>query len=190
MQESWFEDQLFEKLDASRETLVPGTYDGCRFVQCNLEGADLSGFHFIDCRFEHCNLGNAKLTGTSLRDVLFIHCKMIGLAFDQCHDVFFDVQFDHCILDFSNFHLRKLAGKKFIHCSLKESDFTEADLTGASFEGADLQGAVFDQARLGKADFRNALNFIIDPEKSQAKKAKFSLEGLPGLLTKYELDIS
>jgi uncharacterized protein YjbI with pentapeptide repeats len=100
------------------------------------------------------------------------------------------VQFERTVLDLSVFHRRKMAGKKFHDCSLKEVDFSEADLTGASFEGSDLQGAIFDQAKLGKADFRKALNFIIDPEKSQVKKARFSLEGLPGLLTKYDLDIS
>ncbi|MCU0382350.1 MAG: pentapeptide repeat-containing protein [Chitinophagaceae bacterium] len=190
MPDAWFEDEFFEKRDTGQEPLLPGTYDGCRFSHCNMEGSDFAGFHFIDCRFEHCNLGNVKLAGTSLRNVLIVECKMIGVAFDQCHEVFFDVQFERSVLDLSVFHRRKMAGKKFHDCSLKEVDFSEADLSGASFEGSDLQGALFDLAKLGKADFRKALNYIIDPEKSQVKKARFSLEGLPGLLTKYDLDIS
>lgn len=190
MPEAWFEEELFEKRHAGQSPLQQGTYDGCRFSHCNLEGSDLGGFHFIDCRFEHCNLGNVKLNGTTLRDVMFVDCKMIGVAFDQCHEVFFDVQFERTILDLCSFHKRKMPGRKFYQCSLKEVDFSEADLTGVSFEGSDLLGAVFDQSRLGKADFRDARNIIIDPEKNQLKKAKFRLEGLPGLLLKYDLEIS
>jgi hypothetical protein len=42
---------------------------------------------------------------------------------------------------------------------------------------------------LKKADLRTAYNYHIDPESNKLKKAKFSLQGLPGLLDKYGIDI-
>jgi len=42
---------------------------------------------------------------------------------------------------------------------------------------------------LEKADFREATNYFIDPEKNRIKKAKFSLNGLPGLLIPYDIII-
>ena len=42
---------------------------------------------------------------------------------------------------------------------------------------------------LEKADFRSAVYYSIDPESNHIAKAKFSLDGLPGLLLRYDLKI-
>jgi len=46
------------------------------------------------------------------------------------------------------------------------------------------------QTVLEQADFRTALNFQIDPTVNKLRKALFSLQGLPGLLSAYQLHIS
>jgi hypothetical protein len=43
---------------------------------------------------------------------------------------------------------------------------------------------------LEKADLRTSFNYLIDPEVNKMRKAKFSIDGLPGLLGKYELEIT
>lgn len=40
-----------------------------------------------------------------------------------------------------------------------------------------------------KADFRTSYNFSIDPDVNRIKKAKFSLDGVRGLLDKYDIQI-
>jgi uncharacterized protein YjbI with pentapeptide repeats len=77
----------------------------------------------------------------------------------------------------------------FHECILRETDFSEADLTSAVFHLCDLDRAVFNQTVLEKTDFRTAFNFTIDPAINKMKKAKFSFSGLPGLLSAYDLDI-
>jgi uncharacterized protein YjbI with pentapeptide repeats len=72
---------------------------------------------------------------------------------------------------------------------LEEVDFTQADLTAAIFNDCNLALAVFYQTILEKADFRSAFGYLIDPEENRVKKAKFSLSGIPGLLSKYQLTI-
>jgi hypothetical protein len=42
---------------------------------------------------------------------------------------------------------------------------------------------------LEKVDFRTAVNYAFDPNSNKIKKAKFSLMGLAGLLSKYDIDI-
>jgi uncharacterized protein YjbI with pentapeptide repeats len=74
-------------------------------------------------------------------------------------------------------------------CSLKEVDFTEADLTEVKFADCNLTDALFDRSVLEKADFTSAVHYRIDPNINQIKKAKFSLEGLPGLLSAYQIEI-
>jgi len=68
-------------------------------------------------------------------------------------------------------------------------DFTETDLSMAVFKNSDLLNTSFMRTNLEKADFRSAFNYSIDPELNKIKKAKFSAEGLSGLLTKYNIDI-
>ena len=189
MNDRYVADEVFTRDAPPGLPLPAATYDGCRFVQLDLSGQDLSGYTFIDCQFEGCNLSGVKLLGTSLRDVQFQQCKMVGLHFEDCHAIFFDAAFRDCILDLSSFFKRKLEGKSFEGCSLKEADFTEADLGGVNFSGAILEGAVFEQCNLQKADFRRAIGYTLDPERNRLKKAKFGLDGLPGLLGKYDLSI-
>jgi uncharacterized protein YjbI with pentapeptide repeats len=72
---------------------------------------------------------------------------------------------------------------------LQDADFAEADLTSALFDNCNLAQAVFDNTTLEKADFRTSYNFFIDPESNRLKKAKFSIEGVVGLLGKYDIII-
>jgi uncharacterized protein YjbI with pentapeptide repeats len=72
---------------------------------------------------------------------------------------------------------------------LQEVEFGEADLTGVQFDQCDLNRAVFEQTILEKADFRTARNFTIQPEQNKVNQAKFSVEGLPGLLSHYPIQI-
>ena len=48
---------------------------------------------------------------------------------------------------------------------------------------------MFDQTILIKADLSSAKNFNIDPEMNRIKGAKFSKEGLAGLLKKYDIKV-
>ena len=83
----------------------------------------------------------------------------------------------------------KLKKTVYSKSQLVEADFAEADLTAAVFDRCDLERAVFDQTTLEKADFRTAFNYTIDPDANRIRKARFSLHGLPGLLSRYDIEI-
>ncbi len=187
MSEDYIADETYTAANLPGEFPAKAIYDACVFEHIDLSGADLSGFQFIDCHFISVNLAGVKMAGTGIRNTRFVDCKMTGIHFEDCHLLFFDPVFERCLLDLSSFYKRKLADKSLAGCSLKEVDFTEADLSGVDFSGADLMGAVFDGTKLGRADFRDAKRFDIDPEKNALKKAHFRLDGLAGLLGKYEL---
>jgi uncharacterized protein YjbI with pentapeptide repeats len=80
-------------------------------------------------------------------------------------------------------------GISFKNCNLKEVDFTEANLADVLFDKCDLNSAIFKNTDLEKADFRSSYNFSIDPEINNIHNAMFSLQGLPGLLQKYNIEI-
>lgn len=186
MERIYEEGKTFEKITA----LSKGDYEGCTFVHCDFGNANFADFNFTDCVFDNCNLSLATLSGTTLNTVAFKHCKLAGLHFENCNDYLFSVSFEQCNLHLSSFYKRKLKNTVFTGCNLHEVDFTEADLSGSSFAKCDLPDAVFDNTVLEKADFRSAINYRIDPEQNKIKKAKFSIDQLAGLLTKYNIDIS
>ncbi|WP_151087489.1 pentapeptide repeat-containing protein [Hymenobacter baengnokdamensis] len=161
----------------------------CHFVNCDFGEADLSGLRLEDCLFERCNLTTVKLSGTALQNVAFADCKLLGVAFGACQDMLFGVHFDVCQLRYASFGGKRLAGTRFVKCKLDEVDFTNADLSAAVFQDCDLAGTIFHDTQLGGADFTTATGFSIDPEANYLAGARFTLAGLPGLLTKYGLAI-
>jgi uncharacterized protein YjbI with pentapeptide repeats len=69
------------------------------------------------------------------------------------------------------------------------SDFAECDLTNSVFDNCDLINASFDHTNLEKVDFRTPSNYSFDPEINRIRRAKFSIDGVSGLLGKYDIDI-
>jgi uncharacterized protein YjbI with pentapeptide repeats len=75
----------------------------------------------------------------------------------------------------------------FKNCSLQEADFTNCNLSSSVFDNCNLEKATFENTILDKADFRTAYHYTINPELNSIKKAKFSLIGVVGLLSKYDI---
>jgi len=184
------EDETFTGEIVAGRPLAPGEYTGCKFLNCDLSNADFSSIHFLDCQFQDCNLSLAKLNKTMFSEVQFNRCKMLGLHFEHCNPFGFAVYFSGCMMDHSCFYRMKMKKGSFTDSKLQEVDFTECDLSSSTFENCDLADAIFDQTVLEKADFRTSFNYTIDPERNKLKKAKFSLSGSRGLLTKYDILIS
>jgi len=185
----FFEEEEYSGIDFTTTPLTRGEYDNCEFTNCQFAGTDLSDYTFFDCLFKDCDLSTSVLKNTTLSNVRFLNCKLLGLQFEQCHEFMFSVRFESCQLNLSSFFKRKVKKGYFKDCQLEEVDFSEADLKSCSFINCDLKGAIFDHTNLESADFRTAINYLIDADQNKLKKAQFSLQGLPGLLSKYDLRI-
>ncbi len=126
-----------------------------------------------------------KFNQIGFDQVEFVNCKMVGVDFSQTKDFLFGINFTNCILDYAAFIKKKNRKSKFINCSLKGTDFSESDFTEAKFENCDLSAAVFMQTVLNGANFKTSYNYTIDPERNLLRKAKFSADGLIGLLSNH-----
>lgn len=186
---NYIEDKTFEKIDGTKMPIDIAEYEHCDFINCNFSEANLSGAVFSSCKFKDCNLSMAVLAKTSFRNVQFVNCKMLGLRFENCNDFLFEIHVDSCTLNLSSFYKLKLKKMRLKNSSLHEVDFSEVDLSASIFDNCDLLNATFDKSILEKADFRTAYNYIIDPESNRIKKAKFSRNGIAGLLNKYDIEI-
>jgi fluoroquinolone resistance protein len=183
------ENSTFERNDFTQIPLAKCEYENCNFIICDFSNSTLAGIAFLNCRFSGCNLSMTKLTRTVFRDAQFLDCKMLGLHFGDCVQIGLTLNMDNCNLSHSSFYKTKLKNSVFKNSRLHELDFTESDLSNVFFSGCDLNGSLFDNTNMEKADLRTAFNYNIDPERNRIKKAKFSLDGVPGLLNKYDIQI-
>jgi len=135
----------------------------------------------------NCNFNGAKINHTSLRTVYFNKCKISDVNFAMIDKFIFEIHFKDCILDFSKFYALKLKGTTFINTSLVAVDFMAADLSEVVFENCDLYRSEFDKTNASKTNFKTSFNYTINPESTKIKKAIFSLEGVKGLLYKYDI---
>ncbi len=182
-------DKVFEKLVLFDAKISGREFDGCVFKNCELSNSVFSDCVFMDCEFIGCNLSMAKMPGTGLKTVTYKDCKLLGIRFDECDGFLFKVDFQSSVLDYSWFTNKKMPKTLFAGCSLKGVNFSGCDLTASDFANANLDGAIFDETVLKSADFTTAYNFRIDPEFNPMQKAKFSVNGIPGLLEKYDIKI-
>ncbi|MBL7816498.1 MAG: pentapeptide repeat-containing protein [Saprospiraceae bacterium] len=190
MSKIYFEDKTFKGVDFSDQALAKGEYENCTFIQCLFSNTDLLNTNFSECQFEECNLSMAKIANTAFKNVHFKQCKMVGLYFEHCNKFMLSLSFDSCVLNLSSFYKLNLKNTRFQNTVLHEVDFTEADLTSSIFDRCDLFKTVFDKSVLEKVDFRTAYNYAFDIENNRIKKAKFSANGIAGLLKKYDIEIS
>lgn len=178
-------DETFEGLN----TLQIAEYESCTFRNCRFADVNLSNFNFEDCQFIDCDLSSCKLGQTALKEVKFQNCKLLGLRFDDCNPFLLAMEFVDCQVNFSSFYQLKIPKTKFSNCKLQEVEWVQTDLTESIFDNCDFERSVFEDTNLLGADFRTSYNFAIDPEKNNIRQAKFSLQGLPNLLTKHKINI-
>jgi uncharacterized protein YjbI with pentapeptide repeats len=112
---------------------------------------------------------------------------MIGLHFEHCNPILLSLSFEHCALNLASFYQLQLKNIVFDTCNLNDVDFAETNLSHARFEGCDLNNAIFEKTNLEHADLSAATNFKIDPEQNRLTKARFSINGVVGLLGKYDI---
>ena len=181
--------KTFEKVDWINKRINHREFEDCTFKNCDFTNSDFSNNSFMDCEFIDCNLAMIDLTATSLKTVGFKNCKLLGIHFNKCTDFLFSVTFHDCVIDYSSFANKKMPKTKFNSCSMKEVTFTGSNLTQSTFDNCNLENAVFNDTLLAGVDFTSAYNYKIDPEFNPMKKAKFSMQGIPGLLDKYDIKI-
>lgn len=181
------EDKTFENIDYSGKHLLNREFLNCIFNSCDFTKTDFSNNDFMDCTFKNCNFSLTVFQDAGLKNSMFFDSKIIGVDFSKCNQFLFSVGFQNCHLDYSSFYQTKLKKTRFEGCSIKEADFGEADLSLAIFSNCDLMGSSFFRTNLEKTDFLTAINYAFDPEQNKIKKARFSMEGLVGLLAKYDI---
>jgi fluoroquinolone resistance protein len=75
----------------------------------------------------------------------------------------------------------------FKKCTISDCDFINTEIKNGDFSSSDLKDSLFHNVNLQGASFEQAINYNINPENNNIKKAVFSLPEAINLLS--HLDI-
>ncbi|MEO9967901.1 MAG: pentapeptide repeat-containing protein [Reichenbachiella sp.] len=184
-----FIEQNFDNIDYTQNGFPEAEFDNCTFRNCLMADVNLSHRSFLECEFQDCDLTGVKLGDTAFKNVKFVGCKLMGVDFSSCNPFLLELTFEQCLMNLVSFYRLQLKETTFKSCTLEEADFAEGDLTGSEFLQCNLAMAQFDQTNLEKTDFRTAYNYSLNPNSNRLKKAKFSNEGVTGLLSAFDIII-
>lgn len=162
-------------------------FENCTFYNIDFTDCTFQTVTFVDCNFFDCNFKDTKINYVSLRGVWFTKCNFTNVNFAMTDQVIFEFHFKDCLLDYAQFYALKMKKMQFINCSMIAVDFMASDLTEVLFDNCNLRRAVFIDTIANKADFSTSYDYAFDPEKNKIKKAIFSVDGLKGLLQKYDI---
>ncbi|MCW4469852.1 pentapeptide repeat-containing protein [Flavobacterium sp. MFBS3-15] len=185
--ENYIIDQQITGKIYNQDDIMYKDFERCTFTQCDFTACNFTGVAFIDCNFISCNFSEAKINYVGLRGAFFDNCNFTGVNFSMVDKLFFSIEFKNSTLDYAKFYTLKIKGTIFTDCSLIAVDFMSTDLTEVLFDNCNLHKAVFHDSIAQKADFTTSYNYSIDPERNKLRRARFSQEGLKGLLEKYEI---
>ncbi len=163
--------------------------ESCTFKNCSFSAAKLDEICFEDCTFLQCDFSNASIRRLTLNNCEINNSKLIGLHFQQCNPLNFEVYFKSCNLDLASFSEMNLTSCKFSECQLTNVDFYKANLEKNCFDKCDFKGAIFEKTNLKGCDMRTAYNFIIRPTDNNIINAKFGLSQIQGLLEEWTIEI-
>jgi uncharacterized protein YjbI with pentapeptide repeats len=189
MQSEYLSDKIFENINFSEKPILKGEFETCVFKRCNFSSVNLSECRFSECKFNACDLSNANISMTAFQDVEFKDCKILGLQFQDANHFAFSLKCMNCQLDHASFFKVNLQECIFVKCRMIDCDFTEADLRKLDLVSCDLLDARFERSNLVKTDFREAINYSIDPNNNSIEGAKFTSIGALGLLDTFNIEI-
>ena len=131
-----------------------------QFIECDLEGADLSDASMDQVVFIKSNLAGLRCHGARMRKAVFV--EQVSLA---------GADFSECDLSEANLRQASLPGVNFDRAIVENADLSGADLTAAvltrvrgansrwvaaNLRNADLAGADLSHADLARTDLRGA----------------------------------
>ncbi|PZP38466.1 MAG: hypothetical protein DI598_20730 [Pseudopedobacter saltans] len=114
---------------------------------------------------------------------------MLGVKIDKAEKFGFSISFDNCNLSSAIFSNRIMPKTIFRKCNLKNVDFSGADLSGSLLDDCDLEDAFFDGTNLQNVNFVTSYGYSFNPQNNKIRGAKFGVDGLPGLLGQYGIEV-
>jgi hypothetical protein len=152
-------DGAYDELRFTESDLVDADAGGARFLDCHLDGADITRAHLKDSRWTDCRLDRVRGVGPELVDANLQDCELLEPrlgAVAAYGSSWRRVTVRGGKVDYLNLRGARLREVRFVDCVLLEPDFAEASLTDVSFDGCVLTTAQWSKATLAEVDLSGA----------------------------------
>ena len=186
-------DKVFTNINVSKTHLTHSAFEGCQFKGCDLSDTTIEHCKFVDCEFISCNVSMAQFKFSAFSEVVFDDSKLVGINWTQVKwpniRLTSPIKLYRSNISQSSFYDLELTEISIEDCKAHEVDFREADLSCGIFSQTDFSGSLFMHTKLHGADFRDAINYYIDPNQNEINKAKFSMPDAINLLQAFDIEI-
>lgn len=150
---------VYDELRFRGDDLLRAQATGARFLDCRLDGADVTEARFDATRWTECRLHRVSGVGTQLVDAALLDCEVTEPRFGAVAaygSTWRRVTVRGGKVDYLNLRGATLREVRFVDCVLVEPDFASATLTDVTFDGCTLTGAQWSNATLAKVDLSGA----------------------------------
>ena len=190
----YFEEQEIKDKQYEDENFENYEFIECDFTGCQFLNVKLSNCKFKNCRFSNCVIGNSTFLYCEAKNLEFVNSVLIGVIWNdlkangiETATIFRSMK--SCTIKYNYFTNLKLVKYDFRGSQFDESYFEECKLTDSKFNGVNLHGTKFIRCDLSGADFRDALEYVIDIADNKLKNAKFSFPEVVSLLSSLNIII-
>ncbi len=186
-----YRDQRFDGIQLSG-TLRGAVFHDCVFEAGKLRELRMEGCRFVDSDFLGCDLSLISVKDCIFQGVTIEHCEVLGVDWsvakgDLLHP--FEVDFKASAMGLTTFERMVLRGRRFEGCQLHEARFSGCDLRDTRFRGSDLAGCLFEDCDLGGADLRKATGYRLDLRRNKVHGLRVLAAEAPGLLDGWGIQI-
>lgn len=193
MTQDEFYNLKFEDLKLESVELISKTFENCCFSKSTFTETKFTGCKFIDCEFTSCNLSSIQIKNTSFSDVVFEESKLIGINWTQAKwplvKLTSSIKFYRCNISHSSFYELDLQEIVIEECKAHDVDFRLGNFSNGSFILSDLEGSMFVNTKLYAANFKEAINYQINPNENDIRKGKFSIPEVLNLLGSFQIEM-
>jgi fluoroquinolone resistance protein len=191
--ETEYSNKHFTDLDYQNSEIHNSRFEHCSFINCIFDDSLIKKCRFVECHFKSCSINLVKLNGSSFVDTEFTDCKIKGINWTEITFPYVvlssPLYFKACDISYSSFYELKLPGISIVDCKAHDADFRGADLTNADLTGTDFQNSEFNHTNLKSADFRQSINYRINPTENNISQAHFCLPEVIALLASFNIKI-
>jgi uncharacterized protein YjbI with pentapeptide repeats len=189
-----YQDESFREIILDGAQITRSQFYDCTFTECSFAETELLKCRFSNCVFEGCDLSLMRVTDSAFSDTRFLDSKVLGVNWtlaDWSTNLFGEgLIFQKCSINHSTFIGLQLKGISIVDCVASNVDFRETDLSKSNLSGTEFSESLFISTNLTEADFRDAINYAINPAKNMLTRAKFSLPEAMSLLFSMDIELT
>lgn len=192
-QENSFESRKFEQIRMEKEILEGYKFVDCEFEDCVFEECTIVSCSFVECRFQNCRVISLRAKYSQMKYSEFEKCSLIGVHWQELaasKSIAEPIRsFKDCLLKYNSFVEMSLKKFDFSGNVILETLFDRCKLAESRFNGCRLLQTQFLNCDLQKADFREAVDYLIDIMTCKVKGARFSFPEVVNLLKVLEIKV-